>query len=110
MVASIYKHIEREYFHRLYETEMALYAIRGNLDVFTENENRFPDNLDELKRYVKKHSELDFKTRIFKEYISCKEGNGKEYSTLNGQGGWYYNNKTGEIRINLNKPIKSENY
>ncbi len=32
--------------------------------------------------------------------------NSKEYDVLNGEGGWYYNKETGEVKLNITKPVK----
>jgi len=85
---------------------MSLSALRVNLALFARNEAHPPDNLKALEEYIKYHPDLDSHKRTTREYISCKEGNSQEYSTLNGLGGWYYDNQTGEIKVNLYKPIK----
>ena len=41
-----------------------------------------------------------------KEWISSDDGDRRESGALDGSGGWYYNRETGELRVNLNRPLK----
>jgi len=41
------------------------------------------------------------------ESISEKQSNSHEHSVLDGTGGLHYNPKTGVLKVNLTKPLKS---
>ena len=71
--------------------EIHQYALKNNIEFY------YPD--------VSKGTFLLFIPNISKETISCAKGNSNEYNILNGKGGFYYNNKTGEVRINLTQPL-----
>ena len=46
------------------------------------------------------------RTFPIEEFLSNTDGNDSENSVLNGVGGWYYNNKNGNVKLNLLRPIK----
>ncbi len=76
------------------------------IGMFKEAEGRYPNSLDELTEYIAQNP--DFVPRVirFAEHISDPNGNSKEFNVLNGEGGWYYDKNTGELRFNLTKPVK----
>jgi len=83
---------------------------RDAIKDFNVNMGRYPNSLVELEKYIQKKPEFSENFKLcndkFIENISDKNGNSKEYNTLNGLGGFYYNSKTGELKVNLIKPIK----
>lgn len=88
-----------EYPKRVLATRASLRETREMISEFHEYHQRYPSNLYELKE--------DFSIRrLHKEYISDRKGSFSEYDDLNGKGGWYYNNETGEVRVNIIKPIR----
>jgi len=87
----------------IYSTKVFLAVGRGHINGFKKNEGRYPDSLKELERYI---IQKGFKRLSFIEYYSNPKGNSREFDVLNGEGGWYYNNATGEVKINLTKPAK----
>ncbi|MBU4478869.1 MAG: hypothetical protein KKH34_07285 [Candidatus Omnitrophica bacterium] len=83
-------------------TKYSLRSNRFKIEKFKEIKNKYPYSLTELKAKI--NDELDGK--IYKEYISSKKGQLAEAERLDGEGGWYYNPATGELKINLLEPVK----
>ena len=101
--------IARDLFHntRLDTTKMRLKTIRMGIEEFNKETRRFPTSLSEIEEYGRKNPEAPFLHSLGKEFLSDAEGNSQEFTELNGKGGWYYNKDTGEVSINLNKPLKN---
>jgi hypothetical protein len=97
----------QDLFHstRLDTTKMRLKTVRMGIEEFKKETLRFPTSLSEIEEYGKKNPEATFLHSLGKEFLSDPEGNSQEFTELNGKGGWYYNKDTGEIRVNLNKPL-----
>jgi hypothetical protein len=87
-------------------TILSLQGARGGVIVFKERNGRFPDSLEELIDYGGKNPEANIYPGPVQELISNEKGNKSESRVLDGSGGIYYNNVTGEVRINLTKPLK----
>ncbi|MCK4628149.1 MAG: hypothetical protein KAT56_04050 [Sedimentisphaerales bacterium] len=90
------------YNKRILWTKHHLKTYRMLIKQFHEEYHRFPDSIDDLNSY-RSHITGGKK---FSEYFSCREGCDVGNEMLNGKGGWYYNKNTGEIKINIQKPIK----
>jgi len=87
-------------------TKVFLAVGRGHINGFKKHKGRYPNSLAELEQYIVQNQELGFKKLSFIEYYSDPKGNSQEFDLLNGEGGWYYNKKTGEVKLNLTKPVK----
>jgi hypothetical protein len=86
-------------------SEMSLSYLREQIKQYHERTGKFPSSLAQMKaRFVGKPGE---RWGPDKEWLSTDKGNGRESNVLDGSGGWYYNQETGELRINLNQPLKS---
>ena len=83
---------------RIQKTNLAM--SRTNIRLFAEQNGRFPDSLHELNEYKKQFPVTP------KEFIAGKS-DPSEHSVLDGKGGLYYNSKTGELKLNLMRPLKS---
>lgn len=83
-----------------------LNVIRAMTKSFNEEKHRYPSSLKELKQYSVAINPDDDVDVWFLEVITNSTGVIKESEVLDGQGGLYYNNKTGELRWNITKPIK----
>lgn len=83
---------------RMQKTNLAM--SRTNIRLFAEQNGRFPDSLHELNEYKKEFPVTP------KEFIAGKS-DPSEHSVLDGKGGLYYNSKTGELKLNLVRPMKS---
>lgn len=93
----------RRYAWRIEQAQIGLHRTRSQLNAFKENEGRYPDTLAELHRNC---VENDRGPALTPELFSCEEGSNDESSVLNGKGGWCYNKETGEVKINLTRPLK----
>jgi len=79
---------------------------REEITKFKKIHGRYPICLDELEQYSANNQKIGFRGIVFKEFCSDQRGNSKECNVLNGKGGWYYNKNSGELRVNVTKPIK----
>ena len=98
--------MSHSYQSRIESSSINLRFARRSIRLFTEQNGRFPDSLHELNEYGEKFPD---KTQYFfspSELIAGKR-NYDEHSVLDGTGGLYYNPKTGELKLNLTKPLKS---
>ncbi len=88
-------------------TSISLQLIRENIQKFKQTNQRYPVSLDELNNHIKNDEKNLFHKRDNKEFISDRNGCSEEHVILDGKGGWFYNKQTGEIKININKPLKT---
>jgi hypothetical protein len=72
--------------------------MRKGIKIYHEEKNQYPATLNELRNY------LGF-DKIYVDLTSERRSNIPEYQELNGKGGYYYDKNTGEIRLNLTKPV-----
>ena len=85
-------------------SRFGLDRVRMMIKSYNEENHRYPSSLYELNKY---HTSINPDDDVwFLEVITNSIGVNKESDVLDGQGGWYYNNKTGEVRLNITKPIK----
>ena len=94
--------INNSYRSKLRIQKTNLFMSRTNIRLFAEQNGKFPDSLHEL-------SESKYKKQFHvtpKEFIAGKS-DPSEHSVLDGKGGLYYNSKTGELKLNLMRPLKS---
>ncbi len=90
-------------------TKWNLERARSGVKWFEETTNKLPSCLCEINAYARsnKNESNILMTIRFLENLSSSGGVDSEYDTLNGQGGWFYDPNTGEVRVNLTKPLKS---
>ena len=92
--------------HRIRPTRLRLSISRGHIDDIAKRTGRFPSSLLELRAYVNGLPDQGLVTRPVGEFISRREGDYSDHRELDSTGGMYYNPATGEIRVNLAKPVK----
>lgn len=80
-------------------------SLQSSILKYKELMGRYPESLKEIKAYTQGNDAFHLRSET-KEYISVEEGSDEEHSVLNGEGGWYYNKETGEVKVNLTKPLK----
>jgi len=85
-------------------SRMALADLREKIAYYREEVGGFPSSLAQMEEYFAGHPGRQW--RPSREHISSWDGNGRESASLDGSGGWYYSSETGEVRVNLNKPLK----
>jgi len=95
-----------KYPERLRWTEIFLKFSRDSIRLFAEQNGRFPESLQELNEYGEKHGKIYWRGPP-KEFISSHHPDYSEHDELDGTGGLYYNSKTGELKLNLTRPLKS---
>lgn len=99
--------INASYQSRIRSTEINLLFIRRSVRLFHEQTGNYPGSLSELNEYGKKYTKEINWYLTPGEYISKSSKQGTENKDLNGAGGLYYNPETGELKVNLTKPLKS---
>jgi len=107
MMLLLVRNINRSYWSRIQGAKAMLMFSRRSIELFDEQNGRFPDSLDELNEYGKKFPEKISWYFPPKESISGKPSNSREHHVLDGIGGLYYNSKTGELKLNLTRSLKS---
>ena len=88
-------------------TMAMLSKARSDLKEYYDQKGSYPNTLEELAQFGKNNPNSGVKPKLPKEYISQKMGCPFEYNSLNGKGGWYYDNATGDIRVNVTVPVKN---
>jgi hypothetical protein len=76
---------------------------RVAIDLFKEQVGRFPESLDELNEYRKKYPDKTSRWPL-REYIS-RDPKTEGHAKLDGSGGFFYDPQSGDIRVNLTKPL-----
>ena len=99
--------INRSYQRRIRGAKAVLMFSRRSIHFFAEQNGRFPDSLHELNEYGKNPPDEIYWYFPPRESISGKQPNSREHSVLDGTGGLYYNSNTGELKLNLMRPLKS---
>jgi len=96
------------YSRRLRFTEINLAFGRECIHLFADQTGKFPESLHELNEYGKKfRNKIDWRFPLRESISSYNPSNFSEHNVLDGTGGLYYNPETGEIKVNLIKPLKS---
>ena len=104
---------------RVGDTQRSLDVARESVRWFKERTGRLPVSLAQISEYASQ-TNVDYyrpgisagKIELFlpalhKEHISSFRGDSNEHRELNDQGGFYYNNQTGDVKINLTRPLKT---
>jgi hypothetical protein len=97
------------YSDRVHITRRNMDSARYYMDLFKRVNNRYPSSLSELERFAVDNyqpvNRLTFSAN-YVDLISDPNGNRRVHTELNGTGGWYFEPNTGELRLNLTKPVK----
>ena len=84
---------------------------RESIRLFFEQTGRFPESLQEMNEYAKKgkkyRDKIDWRSPPMECISSYHSFNTSEHGVLDDTGGLYYNPKTGVLKVNLTKPLKS---
>lgn len=86
-------------------TMAMLGKVRSDLQKYHDQQGSYPNTLSDLVQFSKENQNSGIKSTPPKEYVSCKTGCSIEHDSLNNKGGWYYDNATGEIRVNVTDPV-----
>ena len=99
------------YPRRLNTTKTILKFSRESIRLFFEQTGSFPESLHEMNEYAKKDEKFRAKIKWGMPPMECisiyHPSNSSEHDVLDDTGGLYYNPKTGELKVNLTKPLKS---
>lgn len=102
---------DRIYYRKCNDQIAGIKAIlsdtRKKIDYFHRINGRYPESLSEFRQVANEgypyFSSLD---KMYINLTSKRQKNVPEYRELNNKGGYYYNPNTGEIRLNLAKPVR----
>lgn len=86
----------------------SLTLTRAEIKRFHDQFGRNPHSLQELAE--NEQARDDPWEASFYELLSNSRGNCTEHNIQDGTGGWYYNESTGEVRVNLDRPVRSYLY
>ena len=96
---------------RIVTTKSNLNSLRTALQLFRAKESRYPkDDLSDLltETYNDQGKNIHYLRSLPKELISDPNGNNKVTNTLGTGGGWYFDSKSAEIRVNYNKELDDD--
>ncbi len=88
---------------RVIGTKNQLDLLRLGVGEYLEQHGRPPDSMDTLRAYLKDVLGVEVTGT---ECVSDPNGNTQERGHLDDSGGWFYDPKTGEIKVNLTEPLE----
>jgi hypothetical protein len=88
--------------NRIRGTRGILSVTRKGVKIFYDMNGRYPDSIDEYRKW----SGGGVLDKMIVDLTSEKQSYVPEYRQLNNKGGYYYDPNTGEIRLNLTRPVK----
>jgi hypothetical protein len=93
----------QHYQSRIRQQDVNLFLSRRSIDLYAEQNDEFPGSLDELNEYGNRvRSEIAWychpKDLITRSSTEC--------SVLDGTGGLYYDPNSGDLKLNLTKPLE----
>ena len=92
--------------NRIAVIKILLGSIRKSNQAFRERNGRYPESLNELRRYIRnKRGDLRAPS-MYVDLNSERQSDVPEYRQLNDKGGYYYDPNSGEIRLNMTRPVK----
>jgi hypothetical protein len=104
LATAIFYNSECDY--RIRGVRASLILIRSLIKTYNDSKGKYPESIAELQKY----EESEQKNYQLKIIITTFRWKGKygiqEFNEINGNGGYYYNKTTGEVKVNLNKPVK----
>ena len=98
---------QRKYYDQIVAIRAYLNDIRERIDYFYNMNERYPKSLSELRQVVtEEHPYYLSLEELLIDLKSKPQKDVPEYRELNNKGGYYYDPNTGEIRLNLTRPVK----
>jgi len=88
--------------NRIRSNRIVLSMTRRGINTFYELNGRYPNSIDEFRQW----SIGGAWDKMIVDLTSDKQSEVPEYRQLNDKGGYYYDPNTGEIRLNLTRPVK----
>lgn len=92
--------------YMIFHMKASLEVHRSWIQEFNMARNRYPNSVAELRNYIRNEKGKMSFEKVFIDFKGNKESSIPEFGELNGMGGYYYDNKTANLKINYNKPIK----
>ena len=80
-------------------------ALRRSVKQFWDLNGCQPKSLDEFRRFHRQHKS-DIWDEMYVDLTSDKQREVPEYGELNDKGGYFYDPNSGEIRLNLTRPVR----
>jgi hypothetical protein len=105
VIILVYLSYQARYRQRLLENQGYLWIIRREIQFFFEQNGRYPNSLDEFRSYALQHNSHIW-DKMYIDLTSDKQSDVPEYRELNDKGGYYYDPNTGDIKLNLTRPVK----
>ena len=102
IVAAAYLSYESKFEKRIRANQIVLDVTRRGIMTFYEVNGRYPKSFDEYRKW----SRGGFWDKMYVDLTSDKQSDVPEYRQLNDKGGYYYDPNTGEIRLNLTRPVQ----
>ena len=85
-------------------THSHLELNRYFIEDFKNTTGDYPESISDVNDVAL--AEAGTKVAFSDEYISDANGNCSFHDRLNGQGGWFYDPNTGEVKVNLTEPVE----
>ena len=100
----VYVRVEHDskFERRIRTNKVVLDVTRRGITTFYEVNGRYPKSFDEFRQWGRG----GVWDNMIMDLTSDKQSEVPEYRQLNDKGGYYYDPNTGEIRLNLTKPVK----
>ena len=80
-------------------------AARRCIQLFSEINGRLPESLEEFRRWWHEEDTRSIR-KMYVDLLSDRREDVSEYRELNDRGGYFYDPRTGEIRLNLMRTVK----
>ena len=101
------EHREQHYEHRLTIIKASLRYLDNASVVFFDEHGRYPISFDELRRACEDRvGKGSYYTKMYVDLTSDMTNEIPEYRELNGKGGYYYDPNSGQVRLNLTRPVE----
>lgn len=101
----LYLSYQRPYEDRIRANQGYLSILRTDIQFFLEQNCRYPHSLDEFRLWSQAHGGRIW-DKMYVDLNSEKQTDVPDYRELNDKGDYYYDPNTGEIRLNLTRPVK----
>jgi hypothetical protein len=91
---------------RFFQIQVTLKHLRTYIYLFSREKGRYPDSMNELEQFCKDFGGNESWFKMYVDLSSDKRSEISEHRKLNDKGGYYYDPKKGEVRLNLTRTVK----
>jgi hypothetical protein len=102
LVAAVQVWYDSKCENRIRGIRVTLSMTRRGIEALYELNGRYPKSLDEYRKVVSD----GVWDKMIVDLTSDKQNDVPEYRQFNDKGGYYYDPNTGEVRLNLTRPVK----